>query len=74
MENLNLTMFKQYDIRTRYKALTEEHKRRLYNAVALYIRDSVKAKSVIIEETPGSMSLSWRRDLRTCSGRREWMF
>ncbi|MBR5098845.1 MAG: hypothetical protein IK091_06470 [Spirochaetales bacterium] len=48
MENLNLTMFKQYDIRTRYKALTDEHKRRLYNAVALYIRDSVKAKSVVI--------------------------
>ena len=48
MENLNLTMFKQYDIRTRYKTLTDEHKRRLYNAVALYIRDSVKAKSVVI--------------------------
>jgi phosphomannomutase len=48
MDNLNLTMFKQYDIRTRYNVLTHMQKERLYNAVALYIRDSVKATSVVI--------------------------
>ena len=48
MDHLNLTMFKQYDIRTRYNVLTSMQKDRLYNAVALYIRDSVKAKSVVI--------------------------
>ena len=48
MENLNLTMFKQYDIRTRYNTLTVEIKERLYNAIAVYIKDSVKAKSVVI--------------------------
>lgn len=48
MDNLNLTMFKQYDIRTRHNAIDDIQKNRLYNAVALYIRDSVKAKSVVI--------------------------
>ena len=48
MENLNLTMFKQYDIRTRHNALTPQLKERLYNAVAVYCRDDVKAKSVFI--------------------------
>ena len=48
MENLNLTMFKQYDIRTRHTSLTDELKTRLYNAVAVYYRDFVKAKSVVI--------------------------
>ena len=48
MENLNLTMFKQYDVRTRYNSLTVEIKERLYNAIAVYIKDSVKAKSVVI--------------------------
>ena len=48
MENLNLTMFKQYDIRTRHNALTDPIKERLYNAVAIYLRDYVKAKSVVI--------------------------
>ena len=41
-------MFKQYDIRTKYKNLTDEIKVRLYNAVAVYFRDCVKAKSVVI--------------------------
>ena len=48
MENLNLTMFKQYDIRTRYNALSDSLKERLYNAIAVYVRDSIGAKSVII--------------------------
>ena len=48
MENLNLTMFKQYDIRTRYNALSDSLKERLYNAIAVYIRDSIGAKSVVI--------------------------
>ena len=47
-KNLNLTMFKPYDIRTRHNALTEEFKDRLYNAIALYFRDYVKVKTVII--------------------------
>ena len=48
MENLNLTMFKQYDIRTRHTSLTDELKTRLYNAVAVYYRDYAKAKSIVI--------------------------
>ena len=48
MDNLNLTMFKQYDIRTRHNAVDDIQKDRLYNAVAVYIRDCVKAKSVVI--------------------------
>ncbi|MBO4409621.1 MAG: hypothetical protein J5775_02615 [Spirochaetales bacterium] len=48
MENLNLSMFKQYDVRTKYKNLTPEIKTRLFNAVALYFRDYVKAKAVVI--------------------------
>ncbi len=48
MENLNLTMFKQYDIRTRHNALSDALKERLYNAIAIYFRDYVKAKSVVI--------------------------
>ena len=48
MEDLNLTMFKQYDVRTKYKNLNEEIKTRLYNAVAVYYRDFTDAKSVVI--------------------------
>ena len=44
MEDLNLTMFKQYDVRTKYKNLNEEIKTRLYNAVAVYYRDFTDAK------------------------------
>ena len=48
MKDLNLQMFKQYDIRTKYKNMDDELKIRLYNAVALYIRDYAKAKSIVI--------------------------
>ena len=48
MEDLNLSMFKQYDIRTKYRNMTQEIKDRLYNAVAIYFRDFVKAKAVVI--------------------------
>ncbi len=48
MENLNLTMFKQYDIRTRHTSLNDELKTRLYNAIAVYFKDVVKTKSVVI--------------------------
>ena len=48
MEDLNLSMFKQYDIRTKYGNLTQKIKDRLYNAVAIYFRDYVKAKAVVI--------------------------
>lgn len=48
MDSLNLTMFKQYDIRTRQNALTAEVKERLYNAIAVYFRDYVRVKMVVI--------------------------
>ena len=48
MDDLNLTMFKQYDIRTRHNAINDMQKERLYNAIAVYFRDCVKAKSVVI--------------------------
>ena len=48
MKDLNLPMFKQYDIRTKYKNVDDELKIRLYNAVALYVRDTLAAKSVVI--------------------------
>ena len=48
MKDLNLPMFKQYDIRTKYKNVDDELKTRLYNAVAIYVRDVLKAKAVVI--------------------------
>ena len=48
MKDLNLQMFKQYDIRTKYRNVDDELKIRLYNAVALYIRNHANAKSVVI--------------------------
>ena len=48
MDNLNLSMFKQYDIRTRHNAINDQQKERLYNAIAVYYRDYVKAKSIVI--------------------------
>lgn len=47
-KNLNLSMFKVYDIRTKAQNLTPEIKEWLYNAIALYYKNSVKAKSIII--------------------------
>lgn len=48
MEDLVLSMFKTYDIRTKHENLTDSLKPRLYNALALYFRDVVKAKSIVI--------------------------
>lgn len=48
MEDLNLGMFKSYDIRTKNHNLTDELRIRLCNAVALYYRDVLKVKSVVI--------------------------
>lgn len=48
MNNLVEGMFKQYDIRTKIDNLSSELKERLFRAVALYFRDCVKAKSVVI--------------------------
>ncbi len=48
MCDLNEGMFKLYDIRTKKEKLSEENKIRLCNAVAVYYRDCVKAKSVVI--------------------------
>lgn len=46
--NLNLGMFKTYDIRTKQQNLTPALKERLYNAVAVYYRDVMKATSIVI--------------------------
>lgn len=48
MCDLNEGMFKLYDIRTKKEKLSEENKVRLCSAVAVYYRDCVKAKSVVI--------------------------
>lgn len=48
MENLVLSMFKTYDIRTKQENLDDCLKNRLYNALAVYYRDIVKAKSIVI--------------------------
>ncbi len=48
MDDLKLGMFKQYDIRTKIENLTEDISSRLYKAVALYYKECVKAKSVVI--------------------------
>lgn len=48
MDDLQLGMFKLYDIRTKEHNLTPALKERLYNAIAVYFRDSVKARSIVI--------------------------
>lgn len=48
MDDLNLGMFKTYDIRTKIENIDSALKNRLYNAIAVYFRDVVKAKSVVI--------------------------
>ncbi len=48
MDNLLLGMFKLYDIRTKEQNLTEEIRERLYNAIVLYYKDSLKCTSVVI--------------------------
>jgi phosphomannomutase len=48
MDNLLLGMFKLYDIRTKEQNLTDEIRQRLYNAIVLYYKESVKASSIVI--------------------------
>lgn len=48
MKDLNLGAFKAYDIRTKISNLDDELKLRLYNAVVAYVKDSLKAESVVI--------------------------
>ncbi len=48
MANINLGMFKSYDIRTKNHFLTDELRDRLLNAVTLYYRDVLKVNSVVI--------------------------
>lgn len=48
MDNLNLGMFKSYDIRTKNNKLSDELRLRLCNAVALYYRDCLNVDSVVI--------------------------
>ncbi len=47
-DELDLGMFKTYDIRTKEDRLTPSLKERLYNAVAYYYRNIVKADSILI--------------------------
>lgn len=48
MKDLKLGMFKQYDIRTKTENLKDDIASRLYKAVALYYKYSVKVNSVVI--------------------------
>ncbi len=48
MDDLLLGMFKLYDIRTKEQNLTDKIRDRLYNAIVLYYKESLKASSVVI--------------------------
>ncbi len=48
MEDLNLGMFKAYDIRTKNQNLTDSLRTRLCHALALYCRDVLKVPSVVV--------------------------
>ena len=48
MEDLNLGMFKSYDIRTKVFNLTDALRVRLCHALALYCRDVLKVPSVVV--------------------------
>lgn len=48
MTDSTIGMFKLYDIRTKKEKLSDENARRLYDAVACYYKDYVKAGSVVI--------------------------
>ncbi len=48
MEDRNLQMFKAYDIRTKYEALSKENIFDLANAIALYVKRNLKAGSVVL--------------------------
>ncbi len=48
MDDLLLGMFKLYDIRTKEQNLTDKIRERLYSAIVLYYKESLKAKSVVI--------------------------
>ena len=41
-------MFKAHDIRTKVENLTEDIKKRLYKAIAAYLKESIKCKSVVL--------------------------
>ncbi len=48
MDDLLLGMFKLYDIRTKEQNLTATIRERLYNAIVVYFKESVKASSIVI--------------------------
>lgn len=48
MDNLNLGMFKAYDIRTKQQNLTQALKERLCNAITCYYKNTLKVDSVVI--------------------------
>lgn len=48
MSDLNLGMFKAYDIRTKIQNLSGENKERLCNAITCYYKNTLKVDSVVI--------------------------
>lgn len=48
MQDLNLGMFKAYDIRTKIEAMSPDMELRLVKAVGVYLRDSAKAGRVLV--------------------------
>ena len=48
MKDLNLGMFKPYDIRTKIEKLSQENLKRLSEAVAIYYKTILKAPAVVI--------------------------
>lgn len=48
MKDINLTMFKPYDIRTKIEKLTDENLDRLARAVAIYYKSVLKVKEVVL--------------------------
>ena len=45
---MDLTMFKEYDIRTRRENLNEESLGRLSDAIAIYCREDLEVTSVVL--------------------------
>ena len=48
MDELNLGMFKAYDIRTKAQNISDALKERLCNAITCYYKDTLKVDSVVI--------------------------
>ena len=48
MKDLNLGMFKPYDIRTKMEILSDENLSRLSESVAIYYKRVLSAKSVVL--------------------------